>query len=75
MEKLKLEHFEKQKNDDGTYPPILYFLVEDDINSDGEIPTYIESYNPSKNKLPDFEFVKFSSSNMVVPQVKRIKFE
>ena len=74
MEKLEMEHFEKQKNEDGTYPPVLYFLVEEDKNNKGEIPITMETHLLSKNNIPDFEFVRFASSNMVLPYVKRIKF-
>ena len=64
MTKLALEHFDKQKLENGSYPEKLFYMEMTELE-DGSINLELKSFNVSDD-VPDYEFVDHKTKLPVV---------
>ena len=69
MNKLTINHFERQKKEDGTYPEKLYFLLGEEKENNEVCMTLINF--SSEEEVPEYEFVKYATDTNTLPYVKK----
>jgi len=65
METLKLDHFYRQKKEDGSYPEKLFYMVMTELE-DKSINVDLKSISPT-DEIPEYEFIEYKT---VLPTVK-----